>query len=408
MKKVDIGVRICAILLVVLFFVPFISIIFDQSYGGYSYDHKESGVSLLQYTFGIGKVWEKPFPDGYGFKFLPLLLIATAAAIAIAGAKKYLISGIAAVVHIIVNVVVYFASQSDLLKAAAGITNTGDELEQALAKYELESIRDDTFFSVGAGMVLQIIICIAIILICVELHFGIVKKHLPALLNKKIPSVTPKKDGGAATTARCPVCESAITDGDAFCGVCGADLANKSTYERAPENDIPICDTAPTSTASIICPDCGAEVNKDDIFCGNCGYSFANKEITPNPEPEKEEKIPAAPEAPFEKAPKHTSADLTCPGCGAKITKDDIFCGGCGYSLVSKEVKPMPTEPTPAPGVPTKETETATTPTKIPTVAEKKPTSGLKSTMRTKPSSESTPTQKNDSGKGFFNKPSDL
>lgn len=62
-----------------------------------------------------------------------------------------------------------------------------------------------------------------------------------------------------APVKTCPVCGTAVTDEDVFCGTCGTNLS-------APEV-VP----APVKT----CPTCGTAVTDEDVFCGICGTNLS-------------------------------------------------------------------------------------------------------------------------------------
>lgn len=69
---------------------------------------------------------------------------------------------------------------------------------------------------------------------------------------------------------------------------------------------------------AVTCPKCGAEISKGTVFCPQCG-----------------EKIPPAPEAPV-------PADMVkCPKCGNTMQKGQKFCISCGSALPAEPIVEM-------------------------------------------------------------------
>jgi membrane protease subunit (stomatin/prohibitin family) len=78
----------------------------------------------------------------------------------------------------------------------------------------------------------------------------------------------------------CPSCGSENSQGNKFCGKCGADMSPKKT---------------------VVCRNCGSQVLEGNKFCGSCG--------------------------------KPMITEYTCVKCGAKNPLDNKFCKECGEKL---------------------------------------------------------------------------
>jgi hypothetical protein len=103
------------------------------------------------------------------------------------------------------------------------------------------------------------------------------------------------------------------------------------------------------------CPACGAEVLPGEAFCGDCGASLAQPPIPPEPVAEVVVPEPVVPEpaAEPEVAPEpvaEVAAALACPACGTEIEVGDRFCNACGFAL-KEAPSPALVPPVPAPVV---------------------------------------------------------
>ena len=66
---------------------------------------------------------------------------------------------------------------------------------------------------------------------------------------------------------------------------------------------------------TVTCPSCGATISKDVLFCPNCGTKIERPQ--PEPEPQPTQKV--------------------CPECGAAVDEEDVFCTNCGARVDSEE-----------------------------------------------------------------------
>ena len=112
---------------------------------------------------------------------------------------------------------------------------------------------------------------------------------------------------GSGKPLTCPNCGQALSEGDAFCGMCGQAVTQMSDTMKPlqmAETDAQRTEQEPAAR----CPQCGNAVEKGAAFCGFCGAAL---------------KKPAGQEEPAAR----------CPQCGNTVEKGAAFCGFCGAAL---------------------------------------------------------------------------
>lgn len=86
----------------------------------------------------------------------------------------------------------------------------------------------------------------------------VVEESAPAAEETQVFQAVEETQVFTAPAKACPVCGTAYTDADVFCGTCGTNL---SAPEVIPD---------PVKT----CPTCGTPHTDEDVFCGTCGTSL--------------------------------------------------------------------------------------------------------------------------------------
>jgi hypothetical protein len=169
-------------------------------------------------------------------------------------------------------------------------------------------------------------------------------------------------------------------------------VSTEAELEVEPAPDAPPVEEEPTAPPDegLRCPACGAEVQPDEAFCGTCGATLAQApippEAVPEAEPEEEpvggEPVPeeqpeagaepveeeAAPapvpeqepkvtevvpvEVVAEEAPPALPEVPSCPSCGSEVDEGDTFCSNCGAVLRPAEPPPPAPVEEPAPPAP--------------------------------------------------------
>jgi predicted amidophosphoribosyltransferase len=150
------------------------------------------------------------------------------------------------------------------------------------------------------------------------------------------------------------------------------EVATEPAAPPAEEAAAPVQEpAAAVAEEQLTCPVCGEPVSADEAFCGACGASLAQAPIPPEPVPEVEpepavEEVPVEPEPepavepePVAEAAPAPAGPPTCPACGSEVEAGDAFCSTCGYALKAPpapapvaEAAGAPPAPTPAPAGP--------------------------------------------------------
>jgi len=140
-------------------------------------------------------------------------------------------------------------------------------------------------------------------------------------------------------------------------------VSDEAELEGAPAvAQEPAEQVVPEGVQQSACPACNAEVVPGEAFCGNCGASLAQPPIPPEPVPEVQPEAEAAPlpeeDLPPEVAPVAPEVAVAapvapllapaCPACGAELESGDAFCSTCGFA-VSEAPAPKPVAEAPAP-----------------------------------------------------------
>ncbi len=118
-----------------------------------------------------------------------------------------------------------------------------------------------------------------------------------------------------AAQAECPQCHATLSEGQRFCGSCGADVLKFLAQgdERGEQKRIAKCSACKTEIkGSKFCPECGKKINP----CPECGSDLP-------------EGAASCPECGYQLPKK-------CPRCGTAVPKGTKFCPECGEGIAKR------------------------------------------------------------------------
>lgn len=141
--------------------------------------------------------------------------------------------------------------------------------------------------------------------------------------------IEPQVEEAKPAMKTCPKCGAEVSEQQAFCISCGANLKEPEPVKPEPAQPEPVIKEEVKR-----CPSCGVEVSANQKFCIKCGASLEKpvekptERFTFDDQPVVQE--PVKPQ-PVEPEPQPVVS--TCPSCGAIVKPGQKFCTKCGATI---------------------------------------------------------------------------